>query len=162
MALPSFPSFSTRSDNQTLFNHYTFFFMRKFLSILLAIALGITCLSSCGKDNPGSKEPNPLVGTKWFASYADYLMVLEFTSETDVTGYFAKPNGVYDSGQTTGTYTVSGNTVTFSGITYRWIYAYYRLSSGSINGSLLSTTGQKTFDIETGDWSSWTNTFSRQ
>lgn len=145
-----------------MFNPHTFFFMRKFLYILLAIALGITCLSSCGKDNPGSKEPNPLVGTKWFASYADYLMVLEFTSETDVTGYFAKPNGVYDSGQSSGKYTFSGNRVTFFDLTYRWMYAYYRLEIGSVNGSLLSTSGQKTFDIDKGDWSSWTETFSKQ
>ena len=102
------------------------------------------------------------MGTKWFASYSDYLMVLEFTSETEVTGYFAKPNGVYYSGQTTGTYTVSGSRVTFSGLTYRWIYAYYRLESGSVNGSLLSTAGQYTFNIDKGDWSSWTETFSKQ
>jgi len=145
-----------------MFNPHTFFFMRKFLSILLAIALGISCLSSCGKDNPGSQGPNPLVGTKWFASYADYLMVLEFTSETDVTGYFAKPNGVYDSGQTSGKYTVSGHHVTFSGLTYRWMYAYYRLESASVSGSLLSGTGQYTFNIDKGDWSPWTEIFSKQ
>lgn len=136
--------------------------MRKFLTILFTIALGITCLSSCGKTEPDSKDSNPLVGTKWYASYSDYLMVLEFTSATEVTGYFAKPNGVYYSGQTTGTYTVSGNSVCFSGLTYRWIYAYYKLSGGTINGSLLSTTGQKTFNIEKGEWSTWTDTFSKQ
>lgn len=145
-----------------MFNPYFPFFMRKILSILFACAIGILCLSSCEKATPDTKEPNPLVGTKWYTSFADYLMVLEFTSDTDVTGYFAKPNGVYYSGQTSGTYKVSGNSVTFSGLTYRWIYAYYRLSSGTVNGSLLSTTGQKTFDIEKGDWSSWTETFSKQ
>lgn len=145
-----------------MFNPFHFFSMRKFLSILVASFIGILCFSSCGKENSNTKEPNPLVGTKWFASYSDYLMVLEFTSETEVTGYFAKPNGVYYSGQTTGTYTVSGSRVTFSGLTYRWIYAYYRLESGSVNGSLLSTTGQYTFNIDKGDWSSWTETFSKQ
>lgn len=145
-----------------MFNPLFPFFMRKLLSILAACFIGIICLSSCEKATPDTKETNPLVGTKWYASYSDYLMVLEFTSDTDVTGYFAKPNGVYYSGQTSGTYKVSGNSVTFSGLTYRWIYAYYRLSSGTVNGSLLSTTGQKTFDIEKGDWSSWTETFSKQ
>ena len=90
------------------------------------------------------------------------MMVLEFTSETDVTGYFAKPNGVYDSGQSSGKYTFSGNRVTFFYLTYRWMYAYYSLEIGSVNGSLLSTSGQKTFDIDKGDWSSWTETFSKQ
>ena len=145
-----------------MFNLHTVFFMRKLLSILFAITIGIACLTSCGKDNSGSKEPNPLVGTKWFASYSDYLMVLEFTSETDVTGYFAKPNGVYYSGQTSGTYTVSGSRVTFSGLTYRWMYAYYRLESASISGSLLSGIGQYTFDIDKGVWSPWNETFSKQ
>ena len=136
--------------------------MRKFLSLVFAIVIGVLSLTSCEKATPDTKESNPLVGTKWYASYSDYLMVLEFTSDTDVTGYFAKPNGVYYSGQTSGTYKVSGNSVTFSGLTYRWIYAYYRLESGTVNGSLLSTTGQKTFDIDNGDWSSWTETFSKQ
>ena len=136
--------------------------MRKFLSLVFAIAVGVLSLSSCEKATPDTKESNPLVGTKWYASYSDYLMVLEFTSATEVTGYFAKPNGVYYSGQTTGTYKVSGNTVTFTGLMYRWIYAYYRLESGSVNGSLLSTSGQKTFDIDKGDWLSWTDTFSKQ
>ena len=145
-----------------MFNPYFHPLMRKFLSILTVCAISILSLSSCEKATPDTKGPNPLVGTKWYTSYADYLMVLEFTSATEVTGYFAKPNGVYYSGQTTGTYKVSGNSVTFSGLTYRWIYAYYRLESGSVKGSLLSTTGQRTFDIDKGDWSSWTDTFSKQ
>lgn len=136
--------------------------MRKILSIILVALCSVLSFSSCEKAVAIAKEPNPLVGTKWYTSYSDYLMVLEFTSDTEVTGYFAKPNGVYYTGQTTGTYKVSGNSVTFSGLTYRWIYAYYRLESGSVNGSLLSTSGQKTFDIDKGDWSSWTETFSKQ
>ena len=145
-----------------MFNPYFHSFMRKLFSILTACAIGILSLASCEKATPDIKESNPLVGTKWYASYSDYLMVLEFTSATEVTGYFAKPNGVYYSGQTSGTYKVSGNSVTFNGLTYRWIYAYYRLESGRVNGSLLSTTGQKTFNIDKGDWSSWTDTFSKQ
>ncbi len=134
--------------------------MRKILSIILIALCSILSFASCEKAD--TKEPNPLVGTKWYTSYSDYLMVLEFTSETDVTGYFAKDNGVYYRGQTTGTYKVSGNRVTFSGLTYQWIYAYYKLESGTINGSLLSTTGQYTFNIDKGEWSPWTETYSKQ
>lgn len=76
--------------------------MRKFLSLVFAIVIGVLSLTSCEKATPDTKESNPLVGTKWYASYSDYLMVLEFTSDANVTGYFAKPNGVYYSGQTTG------------------------------------------------------------
>jgi len=42
------------------------------------------------------------------------------------------------------------------------MYAYYRLESASISGSLLSGSGQYTFNIDNGDWSSWTETFSKQ
>ena len=140
--------------------------MKKLLLTLLAISVAILTIASCNEqpvapDTP-TKEPNPLVGTKWYASYADYLMVLEFTSDTDVNGYFAKSNGVYSSGLTSGTYTVSGNSVKFTGLTYRWIYAYYRLESGTISGSLLSTKGQETFNIDKGEWYSWTETFTKQ
>ena len=134
--------------------------MRKIITLLIGALCSIAAFTACEKTAP--EETNPLVGTKWYASYSDYLMVLEFISDTEVTGYFAKDNGVYDSGKTSGTYTVSGNRVTFSGLTYRWIYAYYRLESGILSGSLLSTTGQKTFSIDKGEWSSWNDTFSKQ
>lgn len=134
--------------------------MKKFIYLLLVAFVAVLSLSSCEKTS--EKEENPLVGTKWFASYSDYLMVLEFTSDTEVTGYFAKDNGVYYSGRTSGTYTVSGNKVTFNDLTYRWIYAYYKLQSATISGSLLSGTGQYTFNIDKGDWSPWNETFSKQ
>lgn len=134
--------------------------MKRLLSILSVLIIACLAFSSCNKETP--KEENPLLGTKWFASYADYLMVLEFTSDTEVTGYFAKDNGVYYSGRTSGNYKVTGNTVTFSGLTFRWIYAYYRPERASISGSLLSATGQYTFDIDKGDWSPWNESFSRQ
>ena len=134
--------------------------MKKFIHLLLVAFVAVLSLSSCEKTP--EKEENPLVGTKWFASYSDYLMVLEFTSDTEVTGYFAKDNGVYYSGRTSGTYTVSGNKVTFNDLTYCWIYAYYKLQSATISGSLLSGTGQYTFNIDKGDWSPWNETFSKQ
>lgn len=134
--------------------------MKKFFTLLSVLIITFVSFTSCEK--PVKEEPNPLVGTKWFASYSDYLMVLEFTSDTQVTGYFAKPNGVYYSGQTSGTYKVTGNTVTFTDLTFRWIYAYYRPEKATISGSLLSASGQYTFNIDKGDWSPWTETFSRQ
>lgn len=134
--------------------------MKKFIYFLLVAFVAMLSLSSCEKTP--EKEENPLVGTKWFASYSDYLMVLEFTSDTEVTGYFAKDNGVYYSGRTSGTYTVSGSKVTFNDLTYRWMYAYYKLQSATVSGSLLSGTGQYTFNIDKGEWSPWNETFSKQ
>lgn len=134
--------------------------MKKFFILLSALIISIVSFTACEKTV--KEEPNPLVGTKWFASYSDYLMVLEFTSDTQVTGYFAKDNGAYYTGQTSGTYKVSGNSVTFSGLTYRWIYAYYRPETGSISGALLSVVGQHTFNIDKGEWTPWTETYSKQ
>lgn len=138
------------------------FIMRKAIFLLVAALSGLFLFSSCQTPEPEPQEVNPLVGTKWYASYSDYLMVLEFPSDTEVIGYFAKENGVFYGGRTNGTYSVSGNRVTFAGLTYQWIYAYYKLESGTISGSLLSTTGQRTFNIEKGEWSPWSDTFSKQ
>lgn len=129
--------------------------MKKII-LLLFCMMG---LFSCAKDDDGTN--NKLVGTKWYASYADYLMVLEFSSSKDVVGYFATQNGVYDNGRTTGTYKINGDKVTFSNMTYNWYgNAYYRLDSGSINGGLLSTIGQSNL-YNTG-WRSWSETFTQQ
>lgn len=106
-------------------------------------------------------EDNPLIGTKWTTSYSDYLMVLEFTSNNQVTGYFAKSNGVYNSGMVNGSYTLKGNQIIFSDLTYKWIYAYYRVESATLTGSLLSTNGKQTFDIDSGEWSDWDKVWNK-
>lgn len=131
--------------------------MKRILCYLIAVISAVVSLSSCDKDS----TKNELVGTKWSSSYADYLMVLEFVSDTQVQGYFAKPNGTYYSGQITGTYKIDDNTIVFSNMTYRWMYAYYELNSGKVNGSLLSTEGKQTFDIDKGDWSDWKETWNK-
>ena len=132
--------------------------MKKIFGLMLLCAT-MLCFVSCEKENEGG---NTLVGTKWYTSYSDYLMVLEFVSKNQVIGYFAKPNGVYYSGKVNGTYSTNGNSVTFSNMTYQWMYAYYKLEAASIDGSLLSTSGKKTFDIDSGNWYSWSETFSKQ
>ena len=134
--------------------------MKKHLSVLILFTVTLLSFSSCNKDNP-QQEQNLLVGTKWCSTYSDYLMVLEFTSATEVTAYFAKENGVYDSGKTTSPYTLSGNKVTFSDLTLRWIYAYYKFETASLDGALLSVSGQYTFNISSGEWAPWSKTFSK-
>ena len=129
--------------------------MKKIILVLLCM-MGFF---SCTKDDNGAN--NKLVGTKWYSSYSNYLMVLEFSSQNNVVGYFATQNGVYNNGRTTGTYKVDGDNVTFSNMTYNWYdNAYYRLDSGNINGSLLSITGQSNL-YNTG-WNAWYETFTKQ
>ncbi|MEE0990529.1 MAG: hypothetical protein UIC45_04345 [Paludibacteraceae bacterium] len=81
----------------------------------LFLSLFILLIVSCSNEET---VDNPLVGTKWTTSYADYMMVLEFTSNNDVTGYFANPTGEYYSGIVNGTYTLKGNSVNFSNLTF--------------------------------------------
>lgn len=135
--------------------------MRRFIALFIVLLISVFTFS-CQKDGSKTNGSNKLVGTKWYATYSNYLMVLEFTSNIEVTGYFANDNGVYYKGRTSGTYKVSGNTVTFYDFRYRWSYAYYKLESASVSGSLLSVTGQSTINIDNDEWRPWTETFSKQ
>lgn len=132
--------------------------MKRFLPFLVAI-MGLLAIYSCQKDDSGK---NSLSGTKWTATYSDLLMVLEFTSSSDVIGYFAKENGTYYTGMTNGKYKVSGDRITFTNLTFRYAYAGYELESGSINGPLLTANGVYSMNVDKGNWSSWSKTFNRQ
>src|SRR5574344_698293 len=103
----------------------------------MAIFLGspVLLFTACSSDDyNGGCLKSSLISTKWTTSYVDYTMVIEFMLESKVKSYFAEPNGVYDSGRTNRTHKVSGNNITFSNLTFKWIYAYYRLLTGTISG----------------------------
>lgn len=115
-------------------------------------------ITSCS--NSIEDSTNNLIGTEWKTSYADDIMVLKFISSNEVQGYFANSDGAYLSGETTGSYSLKDNVVYFSGITYQWIYAYYKLEKGYINGSLLKTEGVYTFNKENNNWYEWEETWA--
>lgn len=132
-----------------------------YLFAIITVAFGFT---ACGSDDETEvpQIKNQLVGTKWHTSYADYIMLLEFTSENQVQGYFAKDNGSYYTGRTTGSYKITGDKVLFSNIEFVWVYAHYKLEEGNLSGSLLSTKGQQTFNVSKGEWSAWNETWNKQ
>ena len=124
----------------------------------------------CEKENGisgGSSQSggsNDLIGTIWTAPYADHQMVLKFTSSSQCEAYFADGNLNYVRGATQGTYSISGNSVTFSGMDIVWIYAHYVLKNGTYSGSFLKTTGD-TYNVTSsgeGNHSTWTETWSKR
>lgn len=123
--------------------------------MLVASSIFMSC------SNPIEDSTNNLIGTEWQTSYADHIMVLKFISSNEVQGYFAQPNGAYLSGEVTGTYTLNDNVVVFSGITYQWMYAYYKLEKGYVNGTLLKTEGLYTFNKDKNDWDEWEETWAQ-
>lgn len=87
----------------------------KIKTIKLFCIITLLFLASCTPEEKNNKATNPLTGTKWATSYADYYMVIEFTSENQVQGYFAKGSSLtYHNGLTNGSYSVSGSNVTFN------------------------------------------------
>ncbi len=107
---------------------------------------------------------NGLIGTTWTAPYADHQMVLKFISSSKCEAYFADGNLNYVRGATQGTYSVSGNNVTFSGMDLVWIYAHNVLKKGTYSGSFLKTTGETYYVTSSGEGShsTWTETWSKR
>lgn len=127
-----------------------------FIWMLVASSLFISCSEPIDESTD-----NELIGTEWHTSYADYIMVLKFISSDEVQGYFAQPDGTYYSGDIIGTYAINDKVVTFSDITFKWMYAYYKLEKGYLNGALLKTEGLYTFDIDDENWKEWEETWAQ-
>lgn len=131
---------------------------------MLLLFIGITAaFTSCKKeDKPQQPQQQSIVGTKWTTSFSDDMIVIEFTSSNEVIGYFANSGGGIIWDVVRGTYTKSGNSITFHNLTLKWIYAYYELQSGTVSGSVLTTRGRETFNIESSNWYSWNETWTKK
>ena len=120
--------------------------MKKIYNLFFSLLVLLTV--SCSNEET---LDNSLVGTKWTTSYGSNIMVIEFTSNEDVVGYFAKPSGVYYCGMVDGTYTLKDNTVYFANMTFDYgIHIYYKLQTATINGNLMSSSGMEIYDLEKG------------
>ena len=134
--------------------------MKKTLFIL-AVITAMTAFSGC------TKEEDKLVGTKWMTSdYGDKTIVLEFTSSSTVIGYIASENGVIDGNTYSGSYSISGNSITFNNMRIirktSAVWNYYDLQTGILNGSIISTVGKETYNLDSGQWYSWNMTWNKQ
>lgn len=136
---------------------------------LLLICFATTTMLSCSKEgnngsNSGNQSSNELIGTKWVTSYADDYMVIEFVSENQVQGYFAKgDNYAYWLGLSTGSYSLNGKNITFSGfdIVYSYVLnSHYKPQTGTYSGSIMQTQGLESIYSDN-DWTPWNETWSK-
>lgn len=138
----------------------------KIKTIKLFCIITLLFLASCTPEEKNNKATNPLTGTKWATSYADYYMVIEFTSENQVQGYFAKGSSLtYHNGLTNGSYSVSGSNVTFNNFDIIWnafgSRSHYKPQTGTFSGSIMQTKGQSSIYSDN-DWHSWDKTWNKQ
>lgn len=140
--------------------------MKSTIKLTALCFLTAVLMMSCSKDteNGNHNNQNALVGTKWVTSYADYYMVIEFVSENQVQGYFAKgDNYAYLQGLTTGSYSLNGKSITFSGFDIIYSYmlnSHYKPQTGSFNGGIMQTQGLQSVYSDN-DWKPWNETWSK-
>ena len=135
--------------------------MKTTIKVLLVCIATAVLMLSCSKKNEEAQNPNSLSGTKWATTYADNFMVIEFVSDNQVQGYIAKgDNLAYYGGLSTGSYSVSGNNITFSGFDIVYMSCHYKPQSGSINGSVMQTQGQQSL-YSNNDWTSWNRSWTK-
>lgn len=135
--------------------------MKTTIKVLLVCIATAVLMLSCSKNKDDAQNSNGLAGTKWATSYADHFMVIEFGSGSQVQGYIATGSGLtYYGGLSTGSYSVSGNNVTFSGFDILYLSCHYKPQSGTISDGVMRTQGQKSL-YSNNDWTSWNETWTK-
>lgn len=135
--------------------------IKKKIFIITIACLFVCTLFSCTKND--DEPENPIIGTTWTTTYGeDKLFVINFTSENNCESYIADRNLNYIQSARQGTYSLSGNNISFSGIVLQYTYIKFYLKTGTISGSFLNTQGYKTYtssgtESEHFDWNeTWT------
>ena len=137
------------------------------LAGLLLFAMASVGLFSCSKDTPTTPSPteNSLSGSTWTAPYGnDKLYVIKFTSNSRCESYFADRNLNYVGSAKQGSYSISSNTVTFSGIEFVDIYMHYVLNRGNITGNFMNTSGENYVMTSSGSGThyNWSQTWNKR
>lgn len=131
----------------------------KKLVLILAVVTAMAAISGCNKQ---AEDSNILVGTKWVTTCSnDEIIVLEFSSSSEVTGYIASIEGIISGNPYKGSYSLSGSSIAFNGLQIKRIYHLYELRSGTISGSILSTSGREKYG-ENGQWFGWNTNWNKK
>lgn len=135
--------------------------MKKFLSMTLLLTAMFLTFSACSSDDD---DTNSLSGTEWVAKFADnHYIVIKFTSDSNVEGYFTDTNFVTVGSISTGTYSVKDNQVTFNNFIIKYYaIAGYRYESAQISGSAMTTTYYWKYNTSSNWGASQTDTFSKK
>ena len=135
--------------------------MKKFFSMTLLLTAMFLTFSACSSDDD---EKNSLSGTEWIRKYTDdHYIIIKFTSDSKVEGYFTDTNFVMVGSSSSGTYSMQYNQVTFSNFIIKYYgIAGYRYENAQISGSSMTTTYYWKYNASS-DWgSSLTDTFSKR
>lgn len=97
--------------------------------LLLATMISFT---ACGDDKDEPK--NTLKGTTWIASYVDETFVIEFESDTKVSGFRGDANGTIKGDVYYGTYSLNGNHIILNNFSIVNFYRFY-FTDGTISGN---------------------------
>lgn len=112
--------------------------MKLKISLLLSVLLlALTCTSCGGDDEPGSPS---LEGTSWSSgsTTSSEILVIEFTSPSEVVGYLADANGNPTGSVSKGSYSFDGSKVSFSDFTVTWVTLREHFVDGSVSGNLMT------------------------
>lgn len=93
--------------------------------------------TSCGSDEPDSPS---LEGTSWStgSTTSSEILVIEFTSPSEVVGYLADANGNPTGSVSKGSYSYDGSRVSFSNFTVTWVTLREHFVDGSVSGGLMT------------------------
>lgn len=108
----------------------------KFALSFLVAMLALVC-ASCGSDEPDSPS---LEGTSWSSgsTISSEILVIEFTSSSEVVGYLADADGNPTGSVSKGSYSFDGSKVSFSNFTVRYIGFRENFVDGSVSGNLMT------------------------
>lgn len=134
----------------------------KLMSLLLCL-VATSLMVSCTPEK--EEETNLLVGTKWAAwGGGDSYYVMEFPSTTQCQLYKADNNLVPRSSVASGSYRLSGTSITFTGVDLYYYYGHYILKTGTISGGTMSTQGEQYTETSAGISSTiaWNETWNKR
>lgn len=135
--------------------------MKKFLCMTLLLTAMFLTFSACSSDDD---DTNSLSGTEWVAKFADnHYIIIKFTSDSNVEGYFTDINFVTVGSISTGTYSMKDNQVAFNNFIIKYYgIAGYRYENAQISGSAMTTTYYWKYNTSSNWGSSQTDTFSKK
>lgn len=107
--------------------------MKKLITLMMLFT-SMLAFTACGGDDDKDEPSTGLAGTSWSASYVDELFVIEFESNSKVSGFRADANGNIKGDVYYGTYSVNGNKISLKNFSIVNFYEFH-FTDGSVSGN---------------------------